>query len=126
MSDFVTCDLYDEHTDQVRVLEPIFQNFGGNERFAGKIVTIKCHEDNSLVKDQVALAGEGRVLVVDGGGPWLKLLVDGACWSEMVGYTYFGLGRVGWSLVVGIWQLAVWSGWVVSRLSRTPHEGRRI
>jgi regulator of ribonuclease activity A len=68
MSDFVTCDLYDEHTDQVRVVEPIFQNFGGNERFAGKIVTIKCHEDNSLVKDQVALSGEGRVLVVDGGG----------------------------------------------------------
>ncbi len=67
-ADFVTCDLYDAHMDKVSVAEPIFRNMGGVVCFSGKIVTIKCHEDNSLVKEQVGLPGEKRILVVDGGG----------------------------------------------------------
>jgi len=50
------------------VLEPLFADFGGKEKFSGEIVTIKCFEDNSLVGDAVKSPGEGRVLVVDGGG----------------------------------------------------------
>lgn len=65
---FVTCDLCDEFADKVRVLTPMFRNFGGHESFSGEIVTIKCHEDNSLVKEQVAQPGAGKVLLVDGGG----------------------------------------------------------
>ncbi|MFT5012598.1 MAG: regulator of ribonuclease activity A [Patiriisocius sp.] len=61
-------DLCDEYPELVRVLEPMFANFGGVEAFGGEIATIKCHEDNSLVADMVAETGHGKVLVVDGGG----------------------------------------------------------
>lgn len=61
-------DLCDEFPDQVRVVSPMFRNFGGCRAFGGPVTTIKCHEDNSLVADQVASPGNGRVLVVDGGG----------------------------------------------------------
>lgn len=61
-------DLCDEYPEDVRVVEPMFANFGGVEAFGGQMVTIKCHEDNSLVAEQVAEPGAGKVLVVDGGG----------------------------------------------------------
>lgn len=65
---FVTCDLCDGFADKVRVLAPMLRNFGSHECFFGEMVTVKCHEDNSLVKEQVAQPGEGKVLLVDGGG----------------------------------------------------------
>ncbi|WP_346798441.1 ribonuclease E activity regulator RraA [Halomonas sp. Bachu 37] len=58
------CDTYPE----VTVLNPIFANYGGIEAFYGPIRTIKCFEDNSLVKQAVAEPGDGAVLVVDAGG----------------------------------------------------------
>lgn len=61
-------DLCDAFADVVTVLEPMFSDFGGIDGFGGPVVTVKCFEDNSLVAEQVALAGKGRVLVVDGGG----------------------------------------------------------
>lgn len=64
----VTPDLCDQYPDLVQVVEPIFKNYGGRKAFGGEIVSIKCFEDNSLVKQQVATAGAGKVLVVDGGG----------------------------------------------------------
>jgi len=65
---FVTCDLCDDHPEDVRVCEPMFTSFGGRETFGGQIVTVKCHEDNSRVKELLATPGKGKVLVVDGGG----------------------------------------------------------
>lgn len=65
---FVTCDLCDDHPDEVRVCEPMFGSFGGRSAFGGQIVTVKCHEDNSRVKELLATPGKGKVLVVDGGG----------------------------------------------------------
>lgn len=65
---FVTCDLCDDHPELVRVCEPLFAQFGGRNAFAGEIVTVKCHEDNSRVKELLATSGKGKVLVVDGGG----------------------------------------------------------
>lgn len=65
--EYVLPDLCDEYPDLVRVVEPMFRNFGGRSSFGGPITTIKCHEDNSLVAKAVEEAGEGRVLVVDGG-----------------------------------------------------------
>ncbi|MFZ5722819.1 MAG: ribonuclease E activity regulator RraA [Pseudomonadota bacterium] len=65
---FVTCDLCDEHPEDVRVCEPMFSQFGGRECFGGEIVTAKCFEDNSRVKETLATPGKGKVLVVDGGG----------------------------------------------------------
>jgi regulator of ribonuclease activity A len=65
---YLTPDLCDAYPELVQAVEPMFSNFGGRDSFGGQIVTLKCHEDNSLVKDQVALDGKGKVLVVDGGG----------------------------------------------------------
>ena len=68
MNHYITPDLCDAYPELVQVLEPMFSNFGGRDSFGGEIVTIKCFEDNSRVKEQAELNGEGKVLVVDGGG----------------------------------------------------------
>ena len=60
-----------------RVLPPVFRDFGAVSAFHGPVVTIKCFEDNSLVKAAVESPGEGRVLVVDGGGSLRRALVGG-------------------------------------------------
>ena len=65
---FQTADLCDEYTESLQICEPGFSHFGGRSRFFGQISTIKCFEDNSLVRDAVGEPGEGRVLVVDAGG----------------------------------------------------------
>ena len=67
MNRIVTPDLVDANPD-VSVVEPMFRNFGGKSAFSGEIVTVKCYEDNSIVKEQVGREGHGRVMVVDGGG----------------------------------------------------------
>ena len=68
-------ELCDQFPEQVRVFEPMFINFGGKERFYGEVVTIKCFEDNSMVREQVAKDGTGKVLVVDGGGSLRRALL---------------------------------------------------
>jgi len=65
---FKTADLCDEYPDSLQICEPGFASYGGKPRFFGQISTIKCFEDNSLVREAVAEPGEGRVLVVDAGG----------------------------------------------------------
>ena len=76
-----TCDLCDLHRDDTsgdfRVLPPVFRDFGGRASFSGPVATVKCHDDNSLVKAAVESAGQGRVLVVDGGGSMRRALVGG-------------------------------------------------
>lgn len=62
-----TTDVSDAHPD-AQVGDPIFQSFGGRTAFSGPITTLKVFEDNSLVRAAVEQPGEGRVLVVDGGG----------------------------------------------------------
>ncbi len=64
---WTTPDLCDAHPE-VGVAEPLFRDFGGKSAFAGRIVTIRCMEDNSRVREQVEGEGTGKVLVVDGGG----------------------------------------------------------
>lgn len=66
--DYVLPDLCDKYPDLVQVVEPLFGNYGGKASFGGEIVTIKCHEDNSLVATHVNDGGTGKVLVVDAGG----------------------------------------------------------
>lgn len=69
-----TPDLCDEHPG-ARVLAGQWRNFGGRAAFGGPAVTIKCHEDNSLVKACVQEPGAGRVIVVDGGGSLRRALL---------------------------------------------------
>ena len=71
--DVQTTDLCDAHEawiadGRLQIAEPIFRHFGGRRRFAGPITTLKVFEDNSLVRSALETPGEGRVLVVDGGG----------------------------------------------------------
>ena len=73
--DFKTTDLCDEHfelcnqfSDRLQIAEPVFGDYGDELRFSGPIVTLKVFEDNTLVRKVLEEPGEGRVLVVDGGG----------------------------------------------------------
>lgn len=86
---FATCDLCDAHkadtSGNFRVLPPVFRDFGAVRKFAGPVVTVKCFEDNTLVKAAVDSQGwietpEGRVaqvLVVDGGASVRRALLGG-------------------------------------------------
>ena len=65
---FSTADLHDEHEGKVQVANVLMQGYGQKTRFSGPISTVKCFEDNSLVRAALEEPGEGRVLVVDGGG----------------------------------------------------------
>jgi len=66
--DFQTTDLCDANEGKVRAVAPMFRSFGGKPRFAGPIRTLKVFEDNLLVRSTLETAGNGAVLVVDGGG----------------------------------------------------------
>ena len=78
---FATCDLCDgakhDVSGRFRVLAPVFKSFGAIDKFCGAVVTVKCFEDNSFVKAAVETAGEGRVLVVDGGASLRRALLGG-------------------------------------------------
>lgn len=63
-----TADLYDEHGDTLASVSLQFQDLGGRAAFSGPIRTIRCREDNGLVKSILNSPGNGAVLVVDGGG----------------------------------------------------------
>jgi len=63
-----TTDLSDAHPKEVKAAESIFRDFGGRKMFHGTIVTLKLFEDNSFVRKALEQNGEGKVLVVDGGG----------------------------------------------------------
>jgi regulator of ribonuclease activity A len=80
-ADFATCDLCDAHkqdlTGAFRVLPPVFRDFGARRKFCGPVATVKCHEDNTPVKAAVESPGQGRVLVVDGGGSLRRALLGG-------------------------------------------------
>ena len=67
------CDLYAE---QVDVVEPIFSSFGGVSNFYGKVTTVKCFESSGLIAEVLEENGEGRVLVIDGGGAVRRGLID--------------------------------------------------
>ncbi|MBF4562361.1 ribonuclease E activity regulator RraA [Microbacterium sp. VKM Ac-2870] len=70
-----TADLYDERGDALDSLSLQFQDIGGRVAFDGPVRTIRCHRDNALVKEVLATAGGGAVLVIDGGGSLESALV---------------------------------------------------
>jgi regulator of ribonuclease activity A len=65
---FKTADLCDQFSAELQIPAPVFRSFGGRSGFSGPASTVKCFEDNSRVKEAVGEPGQGRVLVVDGGG----------------------------------------------------------
>ncbi|MGY3910016.1 putative 4-hydroxy-4-methyl-2-oxoglutarate aldolase [Aeromonas piscicola] len=68
-------DLCDQHGDALQVADPLFHNFGGKPLFYGQAVTLSCYEDNSLVRELVTRSGQGRVMVIDGGGSLRRALL---------------------------------------------------
>jgi regulator of ribonuclease activity A len=78
---FSTCDFCDAHksddSGNFRWLPGVFRSYGGLSRFCGPVSTVKCFEDNSLVKAAVESPGHGRVLVVDGAGSLRRALLGG-------------------------------------------------
>lgn len=91
--DFRTADLVDTHGDRLGSCELPFRQFGGRRRFAGEIRTVKCYEDNVLLRRVLEGPGEGRVLVIDGAGSLACALVG--------------------DLIAGLAQASGWSGLVV-------------
>jgi regulator of ribonuclease activity A len=87
-----TADLCDEYADRVQICEPVFRAYGGVAAFSGQVGTVRCFEDNSRVKDAVESPGEGRVLVVDGGGSSRHSLFGGNLGKAAV--------RNGWAGVI--------------------------
>ncbi|MDO5682246.1 MAG: ribonuclease E activity regulator RraA [Propionibacteriaceae bacterium] len=87
-----TADLVDEIGPDVRSCDTQFRTMGGREMFAGRIVTVRCHQDNALLKSILGEPGEGRVLVIDGGG---------SLHTALVGDVIAEIGRSsGWSGVI--------------------------
>ncbi len=86
---FACCDLCDAHKNDspsaFRALPPSFRDYGARRVFCGQVTTVKCFEDNSLVKAAVDSCGfvetpEGRVakvLVVAGAGSLQRALLGG-------------------------------------------------
>jgi len=63
-----TADLYDEFEEDLRIATPMFTSYGGKQQFSGPVTTLLVFEDNSLVRAALEEPGDGKVLVVDGGG----------------------------------------------------------
>lgn len=61
----------------LRVLQPVFQIYGQCRSFSGPVVTLKVFEDNVLVRELLETRGEGKVLVIDGGGSMRCALIGG-------------------------------------------------
>ena len=70
-----TADLVDQLGDDVRSCDLQLRQLGGTARFAGPVRTVRCRNDNALVKQVLSTPGDGGVLVVDGGGSLASALV---------------------------------------------------
>tara|TARA_R110001599_G_scaffold65838_2_gene185883 strand:- start:129823 stop:130302 length:480 start_codon:yes stop_codon:yes gene_type:complete len=90
MTTISTPDLTDAHPDAAAI-ELQFTSYGSIKQFCGQAVTIKCHEDNSLVKQCVAEPGVGRVMVVDGGGSLRRALLGDMLADQAAGNGWAGL-----------------------------------
>ena len=88
---WATTDLCDAHADAVQACEPVFQAYGARRAFGGPVSTVRCFEDNSRVKEAVESPGEGRVLVVDGGGSRRCALLGGNLGSAAVKNGWVGV-----------------------------------
>ena len=61
-----TADLVDDIGPAVRSCDLQLGQYGGRAMFAGTISTVRCFEDNALLKSVLSEPGDGRVLVIDG------------------------------------------------------------
>lgn len=74
--EYNTSELCDLFAEQIDVLDPIFEHYGGVTSFGGQVQTVKCFEDNGLIVSALTQNGAGKVLVIDGGGSTRRGLLD--------------------------------------------------
>ncbi|GGF90813.1 putative 4-hydroxy-4-methyl-2-oxoglutarate aldolase [Rhodococcoides trifolii] len=87
-----TADLADTIGPDIRSCDTQFRQLGAVTEFSGHITTIKCFQDNLLVKQTLGEPGNGGVLVVDG---------DASIHTALVGDIIAGRGvDNGWSGVI--------------------------
>lgn len=70
-----TADLVDDIGPEVRSCDVQFRQFGGRAEFAGPISTVRCFQDNALLKSTLSQPGAGGILVIDGAGSLHSALV---------------------------------------------------
>lgn len=70
-----TADLIDAHEATLQSCDIQFRSFGARTAFHGPIRTLKCFQDNALLKRTLGEDGQGAVLVIDGGGSLHTALV---------------------------------------------------
>jgi len=88
MAQISTADLYDERGEELQSVSLQFQNIGGMSGFSGPVRTVKCFQDNALLKSILGESNPGGVLVVDG---------DASVHTALVGDIIAELGRSnGW------------------------------
>lgn len=84
-----TADLVDDIGPEVRSCDLQLRQFGGRANFAGRVTTVRCFQDNALLKSMLSEPGDGGVLVIDG---------DGSLHTALVGDLIAALGRDnGWN-----------------------------
>lgn len=84
-----TADLVDDIGPEVRSCDLQLRQYGGRAMFAGPISTVRCFQDNALLKSVLSEPGDGRVLVIDG---------DASLHTALVGDVIAELGRSnGWA-----------------------------
>jgi regulator of ribonuclease activity A len=104
-----TTDLCDKYFPDLQIAAPIFRDYGGKLDFEGPMVTVRTYEDNVIVRQILEEPGNGRVLVVDGGGSlrrailgdhiaeiafksgWAGVLING-CIRDIAGLSKISIG----------------------------------
>jgi regulator of ribonuclease activity A len=117
-----TADLYDAHGESLQVVSLQFRSFGRKARFEGVVRTVRCFEDNTLVRATLTEPGEGKVLVVDGGGSLRCALV-----GDMLGALAVDNGWAGIVLNAGIRDSAALAALElgVKALGTNPRKGAK-
>ncbi|MGW0037897.1 ribonuclease E activity regulator RraA [Gordonia sp. NPDC003376] len=83
-----TADLVDEIGADVRSCDTQFTQYGGVREFVGPVTTVRCFQDNALLKSILGESNPGGVLVIDG---------DASVHTALVGDLIAELGRSnGW------------------------------
>ena len=86
-----TADLWDERGDSLQSCSVQLRHYGGHTAYTGVISTVRCHRDNAIVKAALAEPGDGRVLVVDGGGSLESALMGDLSAASAVGQGWAGV-----------------------------------
>ncbi|MCZ8132062.1 MAG: ribonuclease E activity regulator RraA [Steroidobacteraceae bacterium] len=124
---FRTPDLLDAHPT-LEACEAGLRHFGGRRRFHGPAATLRCFEDNSHVREWLKTPGQGRVLVIDGGGSRRCALVGDVLAAAALENGWAGIvlhGCVRDTVVLGTLDLGVMALDVQPRRSEKHGQGAR-